>query len=191
LAAAGNARVGLPRRPVRVFLEPARWPFSRKATTTMSEPSSPAALPAGTAGFLDHIGIAVRDLDAAITLYRDLLGLQLEHVEEVASERVRVAMLRLDHASRRGHVELLAPLDEDSHIAQFIAKRGPGLHHIALAATDVAAVMQRCREAGCELLDAQPRTGAGGKRIVFLHPRSGGGVLIEICQQAPARPDDS
>lgn len=138
-------------------------------------------LPAGTAGYVDHIGIAVADLEAGIALYRDLLGLALERVEEVPSEKIRVAMLKLDRTGALGHVELLAPLSEDSNIGKFIAKKGPGLHHIALAADDIATVMQRCRDAGMQLLDETPRTGAGGKQIVFLHPRSGGGVLIEIC----------
>jgi methylmalonyl-CoA/ethylmalonyl-CoA epimerase len=138
-------------------------------------------LPAGTAGFVDHIGIAVADLEAGIALYRDLLGLELERVEEVPSEKIRVAMLKLDRAGAVGHVELLAPLSEDSNIGKFIAKKGPGLHHIAFAARDIATVMQRCRDAGMQLLDETPRTGAGGKQIAFLHPRAGGGVLIEIC----------
>jgi methylmalonyl-CoA epimerase len=142
-----------------------------------------AGLPAGVAGFVDHIGIAVADLDAALVLYRDLLGLELERIEEVPSERIRVAMLKLDRTGALGHVELLAPLSEDSNIGKFIAKKGPGLHHIAFAARDIGVVMARCREAGLQLLDETPRTGAGGKQIVFLHPRSGGGVLVEICAE--------
>lgn len=140
-------------------------------------------LPEGTAGFVDHIGIAVRDLDEGIALYRDLLGLELERVEEVPQEKVRVAFLKLDRAGAVGHVELLAPLGGEGNIAAFIEKRGPGLHHIALAARDIEAVMDRCRQAGLKLLDETPRPGAGGKKIVFLHPRSCGGVLIEICSQ--------
>ncbi|MDY0110196.1 MAG: methylmalonyl-CoA epimerase [Candidatus Krumholzibacteria bacterium] len=138
-------------------------------------------LPAGTAGYIDHIGIAVADLDSALLLYRDLMGLELERIEEIASEQVRVAMLKLDRRGSAGHVELLAPLSDDCNIARFIAKKGPGLHHIAFAADDVATVMQRCREAGLQLLDEKPRIGAGGKQIVFLHPRGAGGVLMEIC----------
>lgn len=143
-------------------------------------------LPAGAAGFVDHIGIAVPDLDAALVLYRDLMGLELERIEEVASEQVRVAMLKLDRTGAVGHVELLAPMSEDCNIARFIAKKGPGLHHIAFAASDVAAVMERCRALGLQLLDETPRTGAGGKQIVFLHPRATGGVLMEVCQDAAA-----
>jgi methylmalonyl-CoA/ethylmalonyl-CoA epimerase len=138
-------------------------------------------LPAGTAGFVDHIGIAVEDLDEALALYRDLMGLELERIEEVPSEQVEVAMLKLDRTGAVGHVELLAPMSDDCNIAKFIAKKGPGLHHIAFAAQDAEAVMQRCREAGLRLLDETPRTGAGGKQIAFLHPRSTAGVLMEIC----------
>ena len=138
-------------------------------------------LPAGAAGFVDHIGIAVRDIDEALALYRDLMGLELERLEEVPSEKVKVAMLKLDRTGAVGHVELLAPMSDDCNIAKFIEKKGPGLHHIAFAAADVEAVMQRCRDAGMRLLDETPRTGAGGKQIAFLHPKSSLGVLMEIC----------
>jgi methylmalonyl-CoA epimerase len=143
-------------------------------------------LPAGTAGFVDHIGIAVEDLDQALVLYRDLMGLELERLEEVPSEQVKVAMLKLDRTGAVGHVELLAPMSDDCNIAKFIAKKGPGLHHIAFAASDIEAVTERCREAGLQLLDQTPRTGAGGKQIVFLHPRSSGGVLMEVCMDPNA-----
>lgn len=138
-------------------------------------------LPTGAAGFIDHIGIAVEDIDEALVLYRDLMGLELERLEEVPSENVKVAMLKLDRAGAVGHVELLAPMTDDCNIAKFIAKKGPGLHHIAFAADDVEVMMERCREAGLRLLDEKPRTGAGGKQIVFLHPKSSGGVLMEMC----------
>lgn len=141
-------------------------------------------LPAGTAGFVDHIGIAVDDMDRALLLYRDLMGLELERLEEVPDEQVQVAMLKLDRRGAVGHVELLAPLSDDSNIARFIARKGPGLHHIAFAASHAETVMQRCREAGIRLLDETPRRGAGGKRIAFAHPKDTGGVLMEICQDA-------
>jgi methylmalonyl-CoA/ethylmalonyl-CoA epimerase len=138
-------------------------------------------LPEGTAGFVDHIGIAVRDLDEGLALYRDLLGLELERIEEVPQENVRVAFLKLDRTGAVGHVELLAPMSDQGAIARFIEKKGPGLHHIAVAAADIEAVLARCRAAGLALLDETPRTGAGGKQIAFLHPKAGGGVLIEVC----------
>jgi len=143
-----------------------------------------AGLPAGTAGFVDHIGIAVRDLDAALTLWRDLLGLEVERIEEVPSEQVRVAFLKLDRLGGRGHVELLAPSGDEGAMARFLAKRGPGLHHVAVAAEHVETVLARCREAGLELIDETPRAGAGGKAVAFLHPRAGEGVLLEICGPA-------
>lgn len=154
------------------------------------EISTPASgeLPAGTAGYVDHIGIAVADLDAALHLYRDLLGLELERIEEVPQEHVKVAFLKLDRQGGRSHVELLAPLGDEGNIARFIARRGPGLHHIAVAAKNVASVQAACSEAGLELLDDQPRPGAGGKQIAFLHPRGALGVLIEIC--GPVRDPD-
>ena len=144
------------------------------------------ALPEGTAGFVDHVGIAVRDLDEGLALYRDLLGLELERVEEVPQEHVRVAFLKLDRTGGAGHVELLAPTSDEGAIARFIAKRGPGLHHVAVAARDIEAVLERCRAAGLTLLDETPRTGAGGKRIAFLHPKATGGVLLEVCAEPAA-----
>lgn len=144
--------------------------------------TDPAAiLPPGAAGFVDHIGIAVADLDEALALYRDLLGLELDRVEEVPQENVKVAFLKLDRAGAVGHVELLAPMSDEGAIANFIARKGPGLHHIALAADDITAMLDHLREAGMKLIDQEPRTGAGGKQIAFMHPKSGGGVLIEVC----------
>jgi methylmalonyl-CoA/ethylmalonyl-CoA epimerase len=143
-------------------------------------------LPPGTAGFVDHIGIAVTDLEESLVLYRDLLGLELERIEEVPQENVKVAFLKLDRTGALGHVELLAPLSDEGAIANFIARRGPGLHHLAVAAANLPAVLERCRAAGVKLIDHEPRTGAGGKQIAFLHPKSGGGVLIEVCAEKDA-----
>ena len=140
-------------------------------------------LPAGAAGFVDHIGIAVPDMDEALTLYRDILGLELERLETVPQENVKVAFLKLDRVGAVGHIELLAPLSEEGAIAGFIARKGPGLHHVAVAAENIDLMLERCREAGLRLIDETPRTGAGGKQIAFLHPKSGGGVLIEICSE--------
>jgi len=138
-------------------------------------------LPPGAAGFVDHIGIAVADLDEALILYRDLLGLELERIEEVPQENVKVAFLKLDCTGALGHLELLAPLSDEGAIAAFIARKGPGLHHLAVAADDLVLMLDRFKEAGLKLIDQEPRTGAGGKQIAFLHPKSGGGVLIEVC----------
>jgi methylmalonyl-CoA/ethylmalonyl-CoA epimerase len=138
-------------------------------------------LPRGAAGFVDHIGIAVVDLDEALILYRDLLGLELERIEEVPQENVKVAFLKLDRTGALGHLELLAPLSDEGAIAAFIARKGPGLHHLAVAAKDLHMMLDHFKEAGLKLIDQEPRTGAGGKQIAFLHPKSGGGVLIEVC----------
>ncbi len=139
------------------------------------------ALPADLAGHIDHIGIAVSNLEQGLAMYRDLLGLELERIEDVPQENVRVAFLKLDPSGGRGHLELLAPLGEGGNIAAYIAKRGPGLHHLAVAVGDIEAAMASCRRAGIRLLDETPRQGAGGKRIVFLHPKDCGGVLVELC----------
>ena len=138
-------------------------------------------LPPGAAGFVDHIGIAVTDLDEALILYRDLLGLELQRTEEVPQENVKVAFLKLDRTGAVGHLELLAPMSDQGAIASFIARKGPGLHHIAVAAKDLALMLARLKAAGLKLIDQVPRTGAGSKQIAFLHPKSGGGVLIEVC----------
>ncbi len=137
--------------------------------------------PPGMAGHLDHIGIAVPDLDEAIALYGGLMGLTLEGVEEVPREKIKVAFLRLNKGSEIGHVELLQPLEEDSNIGRFIAKKGPGLHHVAFYADDIGQALQNCREAGMRLLNEEPVAGAHGKQVAFLHPKSTGSVLIEIC----------
>jgi methylmalonyl-CoA/ethylmalonyl-CoA epimerase len=148
--------------------------------------SGPAGLPPGVAGHVDHVGIAVADLDEGIRLYRDLLGLELERIEELPRENVKVAFLKLHRGGAPGHLELLAPLGEEGAVARHLRKRGPGLHHLAVAVRDIERVMDSCRAAGLQLLDEVPRTGAGGQRICFLHPRSGGGVLIELCAPPPA-----
>jgi methylmalonyl-CoA/ethylmalonyl-CoA epimerase len=147
-----------------------------------AEHTDPAGiLPPGAAGYVDHIGIAVADLDEGIALYRDILGLELERTEEVPQENVRVAFLKLDRTGAVGHIELLAPTSDEGAIAAFIARKGPGLHHIAVAAKNISLMLDKCREAGLKLIDQEPRPGAGGKQVAFLHPKSGGGVLIEVC----------
>lgn len=127
---------------------------------------------------LDHLGVAVRDLGATLPLYHDLLGLELLYTETVESDGVKVAVLEFGS----GHLELLEPTGPDSPVARFIEKRGPGLHHVALRVNDCGTALRAVAEAGFELIDHEPRTGAGGKRIGFVHPRSTGGVLLELCQ---------
>lgn len=126
---------------------------------------------------IDHLGIAVRSLAEGLGFYAHQLGIQDVHTEIVDAERVKVAMLPIGEAM----IELLEPTDEESTIAKFIAKRGPGLHHVALRVEDLEATMQRLIAANARLLN-EPRTGAGGHLYVFVHPASTGGVLLELIQ---------
>jgi methylmalonyl-CoA/ethylmalonyl-CoA epimerase len=132
---------------------------------------------------VDHLGIAVRSLAEARTLY-EALGLQVEAVEEVPGEQVRVAMIPCG-AMR---IELLEPTSPESPIARFLERRGPGLHHVCLASDDLAADDARLRQGGYQLLRDAPSRGAGGTWIQFVHPRSAGGVLIELAQEAEPAP---
>jgi len=126
---------------------------------------------------IDHLGIAVTSIAEARRFW-EALGLEVEEIEEVPQEGVRVAMLPIGEA----RIELLEPTTADSPIAKFLAKRGPGLHHVCLASDDVEADDAQLRVAGCELLRAAPTPGAGGTRVQFVHPRSTGGVLVELAE---------
>ena len=128
---------------------------------------------------INHIGIAVRSLEERLTLYR-ALGLEVSGEEEVPSQKVKVAMLPV----RGTQIELLEPTAPDSPIAVAIEKRGEGLHHICFEVEDIRATMGQLEAAGFQLLSDEPRPGAHGSQVCFLHPRSGGGVLIELCQPA-------
>ena len=127
---------------------------------------------------IDHFGIAVRSLDAALGFYRDQLGLPVTRREFVAAEQVQVAML----PAGESHIELLEASAPGSAIARFLERRGEGLHHVALAVADLAATVERLRSHGARLLN-EPRRGAGGHLYVFVHPASTGGVLLELIQQ--------
>ena len=131
-------------------------------------------------GRIDHVGVAVEDMDAAIALYRDSLGMPLAHRETVEEQGVDAALLDVGD----GHVELLSPLGPETPVGRYLAKRGPGLHHIAYAVDDIDAALQRLREAGLRLLDETPRIGIRNSRVAFVHPASVGGVLTEIVQPA-------
>lgn len=131
---------------------------------------------------VDHVGVAVEDLDAAIELYSESLGMPLQHRETVAEQGVEAVLLGVGES----HVELLLPLGEDTPIGRFIAKRGPGLHHTAYRCADVAAALERCRANGLRLIDEQPRRGIRDSQVAFLHPASTGGVLTELVQPAGA-----
>ncbi len=127
---------------------------------------------------LDHVAILVSDLDAAIRLYRDVYGLELAEVEEVPSEKVRVAIF--GHGA--GRSELVSPSGPDSPMAQAIEKRGEGLHHVCLEVPDIEKAMEALRAQGAPLLDDKPRPGAGGARVAFVHPKGSRGVLVELRQ---------
>jgi methylmalonyl-CoA/ethylmalonyl-CoA epimerase len=127
---------------------------------------------------LDHVAILVSDLDAAIRLYRDVYGLELAEVEEVTSEKVRVAIF--GHGA--GRIELVSPSGPDSPMAKAIEKRGEGLHHICLEVPDIEKAMAALSSQGAPLLDEKPRPGAGGARVAFVHPKGSRGVLVELRQ---------
>lgn len=127
---------------------------------------------------LDHIGIAVKSLDAAKKIYEDL-GLHIEHVETVETQKVRTAFLSVGDAN----LELLEPSSADSTIAKYIEKRGEGIHHICLRVDDIEAQLARLKERGYRLINEAPVPGAHGCRVAFLHPAAGNGVLIELSEK--------
>ncbi len=128
---------------------------------------------------LDHIGIAVNDLESSAFLYRELLGLEFMGEEELPAEGVKTLFFNLEGVK----IELLAGTGEDNPISKFVTKRGEGIHHLAFMVEDLATRLEELREKGVRLIDKKPRPGAGGKLIAFLHPRSTGGVLIELCEK--------
>ena len=130
-------------------------------------------------GRLAHVGIAVRSLAEKTALYRDVLGIPLTHEEVVPSERVRVAFFD----SGETHVELLEPVDGGGPIAEFLERRGEGIHHLCFEVDDIEAALKRVRAAGMTVIGEAPRPGAEGRQVAFLHPRSSGGVLIEISER--------
>ncbi len=127
---------------------------------------------------INHIGIAVSSLDEQIPFYRDVLGLEFAGTEEVAEQKVRAAMFKAGNAK----IELLEPTSDDSPIARFIEKNGPGIHHIAYETDDINLELRQFAEKELRMIDAEPRSGAHGTKIAFIHPKSSGRVLTEICQ---------
>jgi len=134
---------------------------------------------------LDHVAIVVRDLEESIRLWRDALGLELTHVEEVPEQLVRTAIF----GHGMGRVELISPTTSDSGVARFLATRGEGLHHVCIEVEDIESAMDSLRKAGAPLIDQEPRPGAGGARVAFVHPRGMRGVLTEL-RQGPPEPAD-
>lgn len=127
---------------------------------------------------LDHIAVAVRSLDEALQFYKDSFGLECIEIEEVLEQGVRVAKLDLGNT----HLELLEPLSADSPVGKFLASRGPGLHHICVGVDNIITKLDCLKSAGTKLIDEQPKLGASGARIAFVHPKSTGGVLLELSQ---------
>src|SRR3954447_4748883 len=141
---------------------------------------------------LDHVGIAVKDLGAALAFYRDALGLEIEAPEEVAAQHVRAHFIPVGESKDREggapgvKLELLEATAPESAIAKYVERRGPGLHHITLRVDDIAAALAQLRARGARLIDEQPRPGAEGGLVAFIHPASAHGVLVEL-KQAPVR----
>jgi methylmalonyl-CoA/ethylmalonyl-CoA epimerase len=131
---------------------------------------------------IDHIGIAVEDLDAAIGLYAQTMDMALVHREIVEQQGVEAVLLDVGE----NHVELLAPLGPDTPVGKFLVKRGPGLHHVAYQVSDIVAALRQLADDGVQLIDATPRVGIRDSQVAFLNPRSTGGVLTEIVQPAAA-----
>ena len=129
---------------------------------------------------IDHVAIVVSDMDAALRFWQGALGLDLQRIESIPAEDVDVAFLETENA----HIELLLPTGEDSGIARYLATRGPGMHHLCLAVTDIGAAMRSLDAAGIELINERPRQRENGTRYAFVHPKSSGGVLVELYEKA-------
>lgn len=127
---------------------------------------------------LHHVGIAVSNLDEALKTYKSTLGLEPSYVREVKDQKIRVASFKIGGSS----IELFEPTDQTSTVAAFLAKRGEGMHHIALAVDDIRTALDGAQKAGASAIDREPRVGAEGQLIAFLHPKSTRGTLVEFCQ---------
>ncbi|MFW9965853.1 MAG: methylmalonyl-CoA epimerase [Candidatus Thorarchaeota archaeon] len=132
-----------------------------------------------TAERIEHIGIAVESIDEMMAYYRDGLGLEYRGEETVEEQKVRVAFFGIGESS----IELLEPISDESPIAKFLAKRGSGIHHIAVRVDDIEEAIKQHEASGASLIDRKPRVGAHNMRIAFVHPKSTGGVLVELCQK--------
>jgi methylmalonyl-CoA epimerase len=129
---------------------------------------------------IDHMGVAVEDLDSAIKLYERSFEMELVHRETVESQGVEAVLLDVGE----GHIELLAPLGPDTPVGKFLAKKGPGIHHVAYSVEDIDAALEKAKAIGLKLIDETPRTGIRGSRVAFVHPAATGSVLTEIVQPA-------
>lgn len=127
---------------------------------------------------VDHIGIATKSLEDGLAIWRDALGLSVDHTEVISEQGVKVAMLPVGET----HVELLEPLSAETTVGRFISKRGPGIHHIAVEVQDIKASLAELKNKGVRLIDETPRVGAGGCLVAFVHPSTTNGVLLELVQ---------
>ena len=131
-------------------------------------------------GLIDHVGVAVDDLDAALELYEGTFGMPVAHRETVTEQGVEAVLLDVGDT----HVELLSPLGPDTPVGKFLERKGPGLHHVAYRVDDIEAALAKLRDGGIELIDAEPRTGIRNSRVAFVHPKATGSVLTEIVEPA-------
>jgi methylmalonyl-CoA/ethylmalonyl-CoA epimerase len=127
---------------------------------------------------IDHIGILVDDMDALLTFWRDALGIELTQIQEIAGEMAQVAFLPVGSSE----IELVKPTTSDSGLARFLEKRGPGMHHICLETDDILGMIARLAERGIQMINPEPRISADGKKYAFVHPKSSGGVLVELYE---------
>jgi methylmalonyl-CoA/ethylmalonyl-CoA epimerase len=134
---------------------------------------------------VDHIGIATAGLEDSLRFWRDALGLEVKHTEVVEEQGVRVAMLPVGEP----RIELLEPTGPETPVGKFLQKRGPGIHHVAVRVPDIRAALARLKGEGARLIDAEPRVGAGGCLVAFVHPQTAGGVLLELVEEPPAAPE--
>lgn len=131
-------------------------------------------------GRIDHVGVAVDDLDEAVALYSERLGMPVEHRETVEEQGIEAVLLGVGE----GHIELLRPLAAETPVGRFLDRNGPGLHHVAYGTNDIQSALDAARAAGLRLIDERPRTGIRNSRVAFLHPKSTGGVLTELVEAA-------
>jgi methylmalonyl-CoA/ethylmalonyl-CoA epimerase len=131
-------------------------------------------------GRIDHIGVAVEDLEGALELYRERFGMREQHRETVDAFDVEAVLLEIGN----GHVELLRALSSEGAVGKFLERNGPGLHHVAYQTSDIDSALEQVKSAGLDLIDEEPRTGIRGSRVAFLHPRTTGGVLTELVEPA-------
>ena len=131
-------------------------------------------------GRIDHIGVAVSDIDTAIELYKEKFDMREQRRETVEEQDVEAVLLEIGE----GHVELIRPLSEDSGVAKWLEKNGPGMHHVAYQTDDIDSALDAVRDAGLRLIDEKPRVGIGGARVAFIHPKATGGVLTELVEPA-------